>query len=447
MASASAAIVKIPTQSPQPARRSAAAQRPKAGRPSNGKVLAHETRAATRGDGEVIELEFGITVYPPRKNGGRWRAVWLENGERKQCESVSEEKLAAKLAKVKERLGTGAANMLRPGADLIAWYLNLDRLPVAKRWSRKHAHTQGRLCELYAKPVIAEVTSQDITVDHMQRIVNAAPTEGEGERVRRMVSAMVNAGLDAGYLSNSRLAKVHWQPGDRALAVPRASVAGESELWVGPSEIPSGADVDRLGKALAAGHSERDELMEQLAAYSGLRWGEEIALTVPQVDLDGRAITVDRKIVDIAGTLYLEIPKGRKRRKTIYPRVTPSGYPLADKLAARVEEVLAEQEAALGLLFPSPQGKYLRSSNFNRRVLQPAYLVAGWRDGTENEDEDDLWIWHSLRHVFCTAALFVWKLDATDVSRMAGHANYRTTIDMYVGTTAGVLDRARAATE
>jgi hypothetical protein len=30
-----------------------------------------------------------------------------------------------------------------------------------------------------------------------------------------------------------------------------------------------------------------------------------------------------------------------------------------------------------------------------------------------------------------------------DVSRMAGHANYRTTLDMYVGTTAGVLDRAR----
>jgi hypothetical protein len=33
------------------------------------------------------------------------------------------------------------------------------------------------------------------------------------------------------------------------------------------------------------------------------------------------------------------------------------------------------------------------------------------------------------------------------VSRMAGHANYRITLDMYVGATAGVLDRARAATE
>jgi hypothetical protein len=49
--------------------------------------------------------------------------------------------------------------------------------------------------------------------------------------------------------------------------------------------------------------------------------------------------------------------------------------------------------------------------------------------------------------VFCTTALFTWKLDLTDVSRMAGHANYRFTLDMYVGATAGVLDRARKVTE
>ena len=38
------------------------------------------------------------------------------------------------------------------------------------------------------------------------------------------------------------------------------------------------------------------------------------------------------------------------------------------------------------------------------------------------------------------------QLDATDVSCMAGHANVRTTLDIYIGTTVGVLDRARTAT-
>jgi integrase len=181
-------------------------------------------------------------------------------------------------------------------------------------------------------------------------------------------------------------------------------------------------------------------------AYSGLRWGELVALTAAQVDTAGREITVDRKVVEVAGRLFLEAPKGRKRRRTIYPRRTPAGYPLAVRLAARIEEGRAEQEAGtnpLGLVFPSPKGMHWRSSNFSRRVLASAYLAAGWRDA----DGYGEWTWHSLRHVFCTTALFTWRLDPTDVSRMAGHANYRTTLDMYVGATAGVLDRARAATE
>ncbi len=153
-------------------------------------------------------------------------------------------------------------------------------------------------------------------------------------------------------------------------------------------------------------------------------------------------ITVDRKVVEVAGHLYVEAPKNRKFRRTIYSRRTPAGYPLAERLGARIEAVRAEQEAGtnpLGLIFPSPTGKHWRSSNFNRNVLRRAYAAAGWRDDNGNGG----WTWHSLRHVFCTTALFTWKLDPTDVSRMAGHANVRITLDMYVGTTAGVLDRAR----
>jgi hypothetical protein len=186
MTQAPASIVKIPTQSPQPARgvvsrARKATTKPKAVGLAAGRVAGVETRAASRGDGEVIELELGITVYPPRDKGGRWRAVWHEVGERQQCESVSEEKLATKLEKVGQRLTTGAANMTRPGADLIAWYLNPDRLPVEGRWSRKHADSQRRLCQRFAAPVIGAVTCQDITVSYTQKIVNAvtrSPADG-----------------------------------------------------------------------------------------------------------------------------------------------------------------------------------------------------------------------------------------------------------------------------
>jgi integrase len=96
----------------------------------------------------------------------------------------------------------------------------------------------------------------------------------------------------------------------------------------------------------------------------------------------------------------------------------------------------------LGLMFPSPRGRHWRSSNFDTRVLAPAYRAARWRDAAGNGG----WTWHSLRHVFCVVALFTWHLEPHDVAPLAGHASPRTTLDMYVGTTAGVLDRARTAT-
>jgi integrase len=395
----------------------------------------------------VIELEHGITVYPARFPGDRWRATWHEDGHRQQCESVREDTLAARLDKVTERLAADAPGMRRPGADLIAHYLDPGRQPVSRRWSRKHADTQRRLCERFATPVIGAVTCQDIKASHMQAIVNAAPTAGEGDRVAAMISALVTAGINGGYLANPRLAKVHWQAGGRPLPAPQVTVAGEPRSWVDPAGIPSDDDVSKLGQALAAGrHGDRAELMAATAAYSGLRWGELAALTTAQVNEAARVITVDRKVIEVAGRLYLEAPKGRKSRRTIYPRRTPGGYPLAERLAAWIEAARAEQHAGTnppGLIFPTPAGKAWRSSNFSRRALRPANLAAGWRDA----DGGGTWTWHSLRHVFCTTALFTWKLEATDVSIMAGHANVRTTLLMYVGTTVGVLDRARTATE
>ena len=51
-----------------------------------------------------------------------------------------------------ERLAADAPNMKKPGTDLIAHYLDPDRHPVQDRWSRKHPHTQRRLCDRFAAP-------------------------------------------------------------------------------------------------------------------------------------------------------------------------------------------------------------------------------------------------------------------------------------------------------
>jgi hypothetical protein len=190
MTQAPSAIFKIPTNSPQPSRGKPAgpAQQAKAGHRAPGRVLANGTgRAATRGGGEVVELEHGITVYPAREEPGRWRAVWYEDSERQQCQAASAEKLAAKLEKVGERLAADAPNMRRPGGDLIKHYLDPDRLPVQERWSRKHAHTQRRLCERFAVPVIGLLACQDVKPGHMQQASRVAAASGAHRCLPRAV--------------------------------------------------------------------------------------------------------------------------------------------------------------------------------------------------------------------------------------------------------------------
>ena len=80
---APAAVFKIPTNSLQVAPGGAAKPSGRAKKAAGTSRLGSGNgRAATRGGGEVIELERGITVYPARAEGGRWRAVWHEDGER-----------------------------------------------------------------------------------------------------------------------------------------------------------------------------------------------------------------------------------------------------------------------------------------------------------------------------------------------------------------------------
>jgi hypothetical protein len=209
MAQSATARTKINTKVTQPAPGRSSrhlAGRPRPGGPPRGLRVSGEARDSVRQSARpVIELDFGILVYPPETDGELWRAVFTENGQRKYRQAATEARLAGKLEKVRERLQADAVNMERPGADLIKHYLNPDRLPAEDRWSRKHAHTQRRLCERFAAPVIEAVTCQDIKTWHTQQIVNAAPTAGEGDRVRGMLSALVAAG-SRGYLTSPRLA-------------------------------------------------------------------------------------------------------------------------------------------------------------------------------------------------------------------------------------------------
>ena len=132
--------------------------------------MSGEARESVRQSARpVIELDFGILVYPPEADGEPWRAVFTENGQRRYRQGATEAKLAEKLEKVRERLQADAASMERPGADLIRHYLDPTGYRRGTGGPASTPHTQRRLCERFAEPVIGTVTCQDINGTGMRR--------------------------------------------------------------------------------------------------------------------------------------------------------------------------------------------------------------------------------------------------------------------------------------
>ena len=115
-------------------------------------------------------------------------SVWTEDGQRRQCQDRTEAGLADRLEKVAVRLAADAPGLEKPGADLIAYYLSPGPAPGQSAVVPQARRYPAAAVPAESGPVIGPVACEDIKVSHMQAAVNAAPTAGEGDRVRRCIS-------------------------------------------------------------------------------------------------------------------------------------------------------------------------------------------------------------------------------------------------------------------
>jgi len=317
----------------------------------------------------------------------------------------------------------------------VAHYLDPSRRPPrVKAWSVRHRGEQVRYCNDYVLPVIAEVSCRELSRADFQEIIDRATTRSVAEHLHACLSALVAAGIEEGHLLDSRdlLRGVRWHGEHAADAEP----VDHAVTW---EEIPT----IELLHALARRTAERTglwwrELQLLLVAYSGMRWGEHVGLTYDQVHPELRQIRIDRQIVEASGQLLPSLPKGRRRRTTMYPAETPLGV----DLATLVEKRLAELEPG-DTLFPAAKGGPLRRSNYGRGTWAPAARDVGW---PQQDDGRWLWTFHSLRHVFATWALHDAGIPIEDLSRLMGHSSTRVTQDIYIHVRGDMYDRFFHAT-
>lgn len=154
-------------------------------------------------------------------------------------------------------------------------------------------------------------------------------------------------------------------------------------------------------------------VMIHLGALCGLRHGEILALTMENVDIEGRLIKVRHSLTEFD---TLKGPKTLAGRRTV-----PMPARVADLLREWIERYYIPNSR--GLIFRTESGRALSQANLNkpwRRLLRDAGL----------EQTGEQFHFHALRH-FAASWMIENGIPITDVAALLGHSKFDVTLQVY----------------
>jgi integrase len=165
-------------------------------------------------------------------------------------------------------------------------------------------------------------------------------------------------------------------------------------------------------EALAAAIDPRWRALVLVAAYSGLRPCELVALKVGRLDLLHREVRVVQAAPEVAGRLCWGTVKTHEARTVRLPRS------VAEELAAH----LARQDHGPDdLVFTAARGGPIRASKWVPTYFKPAVRAAGLPEALH---------WYDLRHT-CASWLIAERGSIKAVQKHMGHATAAITLDVY----------------
>lgn len=217
----------------------------------------------------------------------------------------------------------------------------------------------------------------------------------------------------------------------RALRVLRVALNRAIKLQVVDNNPTNAVDMPRVRKreirplevnecgalfAACTNHRLGDSIV--LAATTGLRKGEILALKWSAVNLSEGVLVVRETLEEVAGGFRTKAPKSESGR-----RVVTLGSLAIDALKCRREKALAEgmEPDEIQLVFPSLQGTLHRPSNFDRRVWHPIRESAGIPKEFK---------FHDLRHTQASLMLAA-GVPMKVVQERLGHSTFQLTADTY----------------
>lgn len=144
-------------------------------------------------------------------------------------------------------------------------------------------------------------------------------------------------------------------------------------------------------------------------AYTGLRWGEAVALRVADVEFLRRRLTVSENAVQLGVRHAVGPTKGRKVRSVPVPEF------VLDELSIQCRD-----KAPGDLVFPGRDGGY----------LQRPKSSGGWFAAAVKRAKVQTITPHDLRHTCASLAVSA-GVNVLALQRMLGHKSAKVTLDTY----------------
>lgn len=256
----------------------------------------------------------------------------------------------------------------------------------------------------YVIPAVGAVRLKDLAPIHVQTMLKNMEKGGASPRLRQLARAVLSKALNdaqrLGMVDKNACAPV------KGPHVPKR----EFTLWT----------VEQCQAFLAAAWGSRLHAFFVLAPNTGLRHGELLALHWKDIDLARGTISVQRTLVEVVGVHELAEPKTKAAYRTV--SVPP---PVVAALKAHRARLFEEGLSASPLVFPNRDGTLMRK----KRVYE-AYEALIQQTGLPRIHI------HDMRHMAATL-LVALGLDLKSVQTRMGHANIRTTLDLYAHSIPG----------
>jgi integrase len=334
------------------------------------------------------------TVY--KRSDGLWVAqITLSNGKRKAKYSRKQSEVKDWLLERRRQITDGVLvddKKITFGNFLEQWFEDIAK----PRLKPSTIITHTSVIKNHIQPAIGEIRLSQLSPVHLQSLYSQKLKEGLSSRTVKYIHTIIHQTLDQA---------LKWG----LVARNVSDVVDAPKLVKTPVEPLTQDQVKRLLEVL-----EGDRLYSfyVVSLGCGLRRGEALALTWDAVDLENGTLYVKQIIQHIIGQgLVISEPKSEKSRRVV---VMPDF--VKEALITHKNNQVIESEYVFHTSVGTP--------------FYPRNIVRHFKKNLDKAGLPNHIRLHDLRHTFVSFML-AQNVPPKDVQVIAGHASFKTTMDIY----------------